>query len=253
MLYQKARALVMTCGVAAMLFAAPAESNACCGWLFGGWGAQTTYSLPYMARTYAPVYSASACTSCVPQTVSYMPQTSYRTVYRAVPVTSYWSGTSCDPCTGCPVTYYRPVTTWTYRATLMPYTTYRAVYSNPCDSCVSYAPCSTCGPGVASPLAVPGSCCPSTGPAPSSGPTPKTFQEQESAKPSGESANEGLEPSPDPSTSSTPVPDLIEPATRTTSRPVPRTVEYRPVALQPEPAAAPRARVNDGGWRAARD
>ena len=268
MFYHKRRGAIITCGIAAMLLAAPAQSSACCGWLFGGWGAQTTYRTPYFARTYAPVYSAPACTSCVPQTVRYVPQTSYRTVYRPVPVTSYAAQTCSDPCTGCPVTYYRPVTSWAYQAAYVPYTTYRLVYSNPYSPSVSYDPCLSCGPSVGTTFETGGACCPpsasgaadigtvppsgsldsTNGQAPGGKPPPETFK-QEGSK----AAEESMKPVPDPKTSSIPGPDLTDPASRTTFRPARQAVRYRLIASPPKPVTGYQPKLDDGGWRAARD
>lgn len=150
-----ARVLPLAC-VAALMLVMPASGNACefldrlmpWNWCRGTDSA-TTY-----APVYSPTYTTAApvCDPCATQTCSYVPQTSYRTVCRTVPVTSCMAVTSCDPCTGCPVTTFRPVTAYQRSVQLIPYTTYRAVWSNPCVSpCVS--PCTTsCGgvPGAVS-------------------------------------------------------------------------------------------------------
>ena len=73
------------------------------------------------------------------QTVQYVPQTYYRAAYVAVPVTAYQPVVAADPCTGCAVTTYRPVTAVTYQTRLVPYTSYRMVYANPCTPCASYS------------------------------------------------------------------------------------------------------------------
>lgn len=267
MFYHKRRGAVITCGIAAMLLAAPAQSSACCGWLFGGWGARTTYRTPYFAQTYAPAYSAPACTSCAPQTVRYVPQTSYRTVYRPVPVTSYAAVTYSDPCTACPVTYYRPVTSWAYQAAYVPYTTYRLVYSNPCIPSVSIDPCSSYGPGVGTTFGTSGACCPpsangasgtvtvppsgspdsTNGQAPEGKP-PETFKKQESKSP-----EEPIKPVPNPETSSAPGPNLTDPASRTTFRPPRQAVRFRLIASPSKPVSGYQPKLDDGGWRAARD
>jgi hypothetical protein len=291
MLYQRLRGVVIACGVAAMLLSAPAESNACCDWLFGGWGAQTTYRAPYFAPTYAPAYSApacsscapqsyapaystSACTSCAPQTVRYVPQTYYRTVYRQVPVTTYGAFSGCDPCTGCPVTYYRPVTSWAYQAALMPYATYRIVYSDAYSPCVSSSGCFSDGcvssaPSVGSASAVGGACCgqgtttngtvgagtvpPSdssgaaNGQAPAGKAAPETFKK--GSEPSGGS----IEPKPDPNTTSNPGPNLTDPGSHTAFRPMGQAGRYRLIASPEEPAADRRPQTDAGGWRVSRD
>ncbi len=78
----------------------------------------------------------------------YLPQTYYRTYYRPVAVTAYSPVTTCSPCSGCCTSYY-PTTAWSYQPCLVPYTTYRVVYSNPCLPAVSCAPCG-CGCGCGS-------------------------------------------------------------------------------------------------------
>jgi hypothetical protein len=284
MLYQRLRGAVIACAVAAMLLSVPAQSNACCDWLFGGWGAQTTYRAPYYAPTYAPsyapAYSASTCTSCAPQTVSYVPQTAsyvpqtyYRTVYRPVPVTAYAAFSSCDPYTGCPVTYYRPVTTWSYQAAYMPYTTYRIVYSDACSPCASSSACSPCGPGVVGTVGAGSACCGqgtatnggvgtvTVPPADSSGaanggqtpagqPVPnklKTYKEE--PEPSGGT----IEPKPDPNTSSSPGPNLTDPGSHTALRPTAGVGRYHLIASPEKPAAERHTGSDAGGWRVSRD
>jgi len=269
MLHQRLRGVVIACGVAAMLLSAPAESSACFDCLFGGWGAQTTYRAPYFAPTYAPAYSAPACTSCAPQTVRYVPQTYYRTVYRQVPVTTYGAFSGCDPCTGGPVTYYRPVTSWTYQAAWVPYTTYRIVYSDACSPCASSNGCSPCGPSVGSTLGAGGACCgqgtttngtvgagtipPSgtsssaNGQAPEGKAAPDTFKK--GAEPSGEK----IEPKPDPNTSSNPGPNLTDPGSHTALRPMAGAGRYHLIASPQEPAADRRPQTDAGGWRVSRD
>jgi hypothetical protein len=263
MFYRKVPGVVITCGVAAVLLGMPAESSACCDWLFGGWGARTTYRLPYFAQAYTPVYTSVSA----PQTVRYVPQTCYRTVYQRVPVTACRAVTYSDPCTGCPVTAYRPVTSWTYQARLVPYTTYRLIYSNAYSPYVSYSSCWPYGATVGTFLGAAGSCCTagasgavSSGTAPYSGPSgsptappaetiprPKTFIQEPN------SSNGSLKATPDPNTSSMPEPDLIGPGNRTTSRPAHPTVSYRLVTSPPEPAVVQPVRTDEGGWRASRD
>ena len=269
MLYQKAlRGAVITCGVAGMFLATPAMSLDCLSWLFGGCGARTTYRVPYYAPSYAPAYSAPACNSCVPQTVRYVPQTYYRTVYRRVPVTTCGAFTCADPCTGCPVTYYRPVASWTYQASYVPYTSYRLVYSNPCNPCVTTSACSPCVSGVGTTFAPGGACCtPSTSGAvgaavqqpsdlqsspngqPAEGSTPpETFKQQTPGE-----ATESLKPVPDPKTSSGPGPALPDPGVRTTHRPVRQAVHFRLIGSPSQPTTFERPPLDDGGWRVARD
>lgn len=253
------RGVVMSCGVAVMLLAAPAQSNACgfLDCLFGcGGAAQTTYRAPYAPQTYAPVYA--------PQTCRYVPQTCYRTVYRRVPVTTYRAVTGSNPCTGCPVTYYRPVTAWTSQAYSIPYTTYRLVYSTPRAAYVtygSYTPCDPCAGSVSVPSGFPTSsdCSSCVGgtviqraepysesippPAAETVPLPrsKTFQEQPGTE------SKSLKPTPDSNTKSLPGPKLLDLDNRTTLRPVRPNTHYRLISSPPKP------RINDGGWRAASD
>ncbi len=80
-------------------------------WWYGG-----TY-------VYQPVYAPSAVQA------QYVPQTYYRQQCSYVPVTTYQPVTTFDACTGCPVTAYRPVVVYRPQVTLVPYTSYRIVYS----------------------------------------------------------------------------------------------------------------------------
>jgi len=250
MAYHKVRGLVMGLGVAAMLLAMPAETEAC-GWLdrlFGGCCGGTSCAAPCAAPAYTP------------PTVTYMPQTCYRTVYRAVPVTTCQPVTTCDPCTGCPMTCFRPVRSWTCQAQLVPYTTYRLVYSNPCSPCgtsvgvsaasyTSVPGCPSCTVGGSS--VVPYSSRPSlpeTSPLKSE-PLPKTFKEEP------KSSTETLKPIPDVDTklNSMPAPKLIDPDNRTTLRPVRQAAHYRLISSPPRPASLQS--VPSGGvvWRASSD
>ena len=270
MSYQKMRGVLIACGIAATWVSAPLESSAC-SWLCGGWGAQTTYRTPYFAQSYAPAYSAPACNSCTPQTVRYVPQTSYRTVYRSVPVTTYGASTYRDRCTGCPVTYYRPVTSWTYQAAYVPYTTYRLVYSNACSPSVGCAPGSSCGASVGTTFGAGSACCtpgtsgtvingavingavppPAGSEAPDKAPPMDTFkggkQEEES-----ESPQEALKPTADPEASTDVGPDLTDPGSRTTLRPVRQATRLHLIASPPKPTARQGAKLDDGGWRASK-
>ena len=263
MLFSQVRSAVLACSVTALLLAVPAESRAC-GWLDGlcGWGAaRTTYRAPFVAPSCAPV--------CAPRTCSYVPQTCYRTVYRRVPVTTCRPFTSCDPCTGCPVTAFRPVTTFASRPVLVPYTTYRVVYSQACSPCAPrgprapYGPCvgGACGPAPLSGTSSCPSCAPTAGPAtngavpaPSAGqpgspltPGPQTFLENGQPE-----LRKTLKPIPETDTklNSTPAPNLIDPNSRTTLRPIQSAPRYHFAATTVErlPSTA-----NDTGWRPARD
>ncbi len=185
MVLQKKRSVAAALVAAAMLLAVPAQSSACglLDCLFG-WcgGSQTTYRVPYATTAYSPV----AYTPCATQTCRYVPQTSYRTVCRRVPVTTCQAVTCSDPCTGCPVTTYRPITTWTTQSQLVPYTTYRLVYSYP-----SCAPCGSSS-GVPSSAA---SCCTPSLSTPAQIPTDATETFQKAESPAGE---QKMKPDPDP-------------------------------------------------------
>ena len=263
MIYQAMRGVVAACGVAAMLLATPAESKACAllDWLCGGCcggGAQTTYRAPYVPGTYAPAFAPAAPAACTPQTCRYVPQTCYRTVYRRVPVTTCQAATGWSFWQGGPVTTYRPVTTWVSQATVVPYTTYRLTCSDPCSPCVSGDPCAagtvisgcpsaTCGPASSAvvPYSVPANGAPAlNGTAP-----PKTYEgESESG-----TEQERLKPIPNPNTSSFPAPKIIDPANRTTSRPVRQTAQFRLIASPPGPVTVYKAPITNVVWRAASD
>ena len=60
--------------------------------------------------------------------MAYVPQVSYRANYVSVPVTAYQPVTSCNPC-GAPVTSFVPVTQYRTQVQMVPYTSYRLVYS----------------------------------------------------------------------------------------------------------------------------
>ena len=264
MLYHNVlRGAAITCSVAAMLLATPAQGLDCLSWLFGGCGARTTYRAPYVSQTYAPAYSPPACTPCVPQTVRYVPQTCYRTVYRRVPVATCGAFTCSDPCTGCPVTYYRPVTSWTYQAAYVPYTTYRLVYSNPCNPCVTTSSYSPGVPSVGTTFGASGACCPpstsgappysgpsgaTNGQAPGDEPPPGTFKEEESG-----GTHEALKAKADPEASSDTGPKLPDPGSRTTFRPGRQATRYHLITSPPKPVTVQRPKIDDGGWRAAKD
>jgi len=274
MIYSKVRGIVVVCGIAALLLAVPAQSQGgpLLDWLFGprcDWVvARAACATPYVADACAPAYT-SLCAPCAPQTCSYVPQTCYRTVFRPVPVVTCRVVTRWPLLSPYPVTYFRPVRRWLPQAHLVPYTTHRLVYSDPCIPCVTYRPsvvCDPCAWGVCGPAACPttsicppGTCGAGTGsavpysPAPTSAtvpalnaePAPKTFQQE--SKPRVKS----LEPIPNANTKSdsSAVPKLIDPDNRTTSLPVRPRVHYRLTASPARPAAA----GNDGGWRASRD
>jgi hypothetical protein len=190
--------LLICCTVTVILMVAPSTSQACefldrlMPWNWGccGGGAAAP-------ATYAPAYSVQYPV----QTCNYVPQTCYRTVMRTVPTTVCQPVSCCDPCTGCMTTSYRPVTSYVRSAQLVPYTTYRPVWSTSyCSPCAT--PCATtcatdcgtacgtaCGPTTyASPSSGCTSCAPaatttappasSTAPSLPSGSAPSTFQQQ---------------------------------------------------------------------------
>ena len=168
MLTWKTRTAVVLCGMTLVLAGAPAPSHAIfdwlCPWAKKDQTVSTTYIPPYSGRpvvaapagvvapivTGVPSVAAGYPLAGVPTTCSYVPQTCYRTVYGPAPVTSCLPVRSYDPCSGCPVVTYRPVTNWTRRAMLQPYTTYRIVYTHPscptagCAGACGYTP-TTCG------------------------------------------------------------------------------------------------------------
>jgi hypothetical protein len=164
MFLSKTRTAVVLCGMAVVLAGFPAKSHAIFDWLCP-WSkkqqtATTTYVPPYSGRpvvaapaAIAPpvVVGVPAVGAAMPTTCSYVPQTCYRTVYRPMPVTSCTPVTCYDPCTGCPRVSYRPVRTYAYRAMMVPYTTYRVVYSNPCCPTTTWAG----GYGVSGAVAAP--------------------------------------------------------------------------------------------------
>ncbi|HUT12650.1 MAG TPA: hypothetical protein VMY42_19295 [Thermoguttaceae bacterium] len=253
MAYRKLSGVPAVCGVAMILLALPAQSRACglfgC---FGGCGNQTALRV-----AYAPAWGAPA--ACPTQTCNYVPQTSYRTVYRNVPMTTYRAFSACDTCTGRPVTTYRPVTTWAYQPALVPYTTYRLVYSNPCNPCggyggyggVSYgvpaAGCASCGSGTISTPVEPYGGPAEAQPMINGVPQPQTFQEN--GNPAGIQENPlPAVPSPTGARMKS-SPTIISPQTqdRTAWHPVRPATYYQPVAL-PVPPTPPYA---TGVWRAA--
>ena len=149
----KARSLVAALGAMVIWSASARESKAIFDWLcpsnwHGNGAAVTTYAPPFAGRpvvvapapalTVAPVYPLQ------PAVCAYVPQTSYRTAYSPMPVTTCQAVRASDPCTGCPVTVFRPITTYTYRPVLVPYTSYRVVAMNPCGSCCAAPVCGSC-------------------------------------------------------------------------------------------------------------
>lgn len=105
---------------AAVLVAAPVDARAC--GLFNWFHKDRTTTF------YAPVVAAApACNTCVPQTVSYVPQTAFRPVVTTTPVTTMRPVTATDPCTGCPTTVLQRTTGYVQQTMMVPYTSYRPV------------------------------------------------------------------------------------------------------------------------------
>ncbi len=245
MFYPKLRGVMLMCSMTAMLSAMPVESRGCCllDNLFGGGSARTTYRMPYVTA-YTPACTSCTPTSCVsyaPQTCCYAPQTCCY-----VPQTCYYVPQTCYR------TVYRPLLTWSFRPLLVPYTTYRAVYSNPCATC---NPCigGACGTVTYSGTTTSfGSSCPSCIPAatpsssiPAARPEPATFQQNSPPQ-----IQKTLKPIPkiDTQLNSTPAPSLIDPSSRTTLRPIRQASYNRLVATD-----GPTLTAENGGWRASRD
>jgi len=272
----KARSAILVCTVAAAWMGVPSEGSACqcLDWIWPwNWGANrvassTTYAPPYVpsATVTAPAV-ASTCNPCATQVCSYVPQTYYRTVYRTTPVTTCQAVTCCDPCTGCPVTVYRPVVSYVQSAQLVPYTTYRAVWTNAyaptCSPCAtsSYAPATSsgcgapCGTSVAPAqndyeggASTPPSLTPTPEPGSSTNPTgysipPRSSHSVERPPLPPIPADEPSEPS-EPDT-----PRLVAPGERMTARPI-QQASYHEVSFAPERSPEP---LDTGGWRASRD
>jgi hypothetical protein len=158
-------------------FGAPSQSKAIFDWLcpsHRSGTAVTTYvpATPRPVAVMAPRYPVTtvAMPSVAPTTCCYVPQVAYRTAMQPVTTTVLSPVQGCDPC-GNRVTTYRPVITYVQRPVLVPYTTYRAVYSTAyvsapaCRSCATYGSCgvpmgvpvasgcSSCGVPSAAPLA----------------------------------------------------------------------------------------------------
>ena len=270
----RARGMVLACGMALVLLGMPSSSEACqaLDWIWPwNWCRG-----PASTTTFAPAYTAPVCNPCATQTCSYVPQTAYRSVLRTVPMTTCRPVTCCDPCTGCPVTTYRPITSYVRTTQLIPYTTYRRVWSNPCvpcAPCVSCDPCGTacgisCGTSCESVSTVGGGCASCA--APNSTPSylsptapalprngapppqqngagaPSTFKSEKPV------AEPPITPIPDAEIQQNSLkrPRLIDPENRTTARPIQHAGYFRPVSHEVAPARKP---IDYGGWRASRD
>ncbi|MBX3411821.1 MAG: hypothetical protein KF708_03820 [Pirellulales bacterium] len=144
MIQSYVRSAVICCGVIGTVLSTPSESQAIFHWFGNCCRPQTTY---------APIQPAVNCNPCGAQTAQYVPTTCYRQETVAVPVTTFQPVTSCsmsacnpcNPCTWCPTTTttMRPVTVMQQQVRMVPYTTYRIVYTTP-------SPCAT---GCGAPLA----------------------------------------------------------------------------------------------------
>ena len=284
MLYSNVRTLLVALSVGGAFLATPAESKAIFHWFGGGCcgGGQTA---PVAATAYyAPTtaYYAPACNACAPQVANYVPQTSYRTQYVNVPVTTLRPVVSSDPCTGCPVTVMRPVTSYVQQVQMVPYTSYRIVYSPVTSGCATtsyYAPAAyapapaCCAPAAACCAPAAPSCC-----APAAAAVPAYPQSTTPQSPApGPGSGEETTPQPDlnlkpvlpvpgeqdatkvnPTSSA---PRLIDPSDRFTARPMPR-VGVSAISLpqaspqrasstqRPTKLAADAPTVFDDGWRA---
>jgi len=288
MLYSKARIAVAACGLAAVLFVAPSQSE---GGLFdwlcpSSWGAPapsaTTYAPPYTVQRISlmPVVGAApvVCTP-VSRTCRYVPQTSYRWTYSRMAVTSYRPVTALDPCSGCATTVYQPVT----RTTLLPWlhrepvTTYRLSCSDVCAP-ICTTVCDPCTPSFCPPSSVvgtvqtvPGSTCPAgcapitTIPESATTADPgyggSTFK-SERAIDSTDTPDSGasgpdlrLKPSPDLEADPTSMekPKLISPGSRTASRPFHYATFDGSIRQAARTGTASSPPLDVGGWRASHD
>lgn len=269
MIQSYVRNAVVCCGVIGAVLSTPSESQAIFHWFGNCCRPQTTFM---------PVAPAVNCNPCGTQVAQYVPQTCFRQECIQVPVTVMSPTTSCDPCSCCPTTVMRPVTVMQQQVRMVPYTTYRIVYSNPspcATGCATpAAPASTYYYQPTAPAMAPstGSCCGgSTAPASFSAPAatysaPVTSQPSystpaptlsappttttpptstyESGRPATETTdpNAPLTPIPQQSSGTAPTtygPSFAPPASsRTTSAPVQRAWMVRPVS-NPAPVNAP--------------
>ena len=171
---EKFRGLALACSAAMMLRAMPGEGKACCflDGLFGGCcggAAQTTYAPPYSPRTRRCIRAARLRLAVFelrlrpPARVAVRALRDLRAADLHVPAADLLPdvlparggdglqpGTTCSPCGGCCTSYY-PATAWSYQPCLVPYTSYRVVYSNPCVSAGELRAvrngCGCCGSG----------------------------------------------------------------------------------------------------------
>jgi len=191
---RQVRGAVTSLGAVLVLLSVPEQSYALFDWLCPPGGAYrgttvTTYTPPFTGRpmSWAPRYSEPPWRPAMPlvaaapgiapaaTTCCYVPTTFYRTEYRMVPTTTCQAVTYYEPCSGCPMVTYRPVTSWAYRPQLVPYNTYRIVYSAPATTCAA-APMASYGVVVPAAVSRPG-CASCSGAAPAStviSPTPSS-------------------------------------------------------------------------------
>lgn len=151
MWYSKARIAVIASGLAVVLLTAPSQSEGgLCGWLCpSSWCAPapttTTYAPPYSVQRVSlmPVVGSP----CTVSACSYAPYTTYRWRYSRMPITSYRPVAAVDPCTGCATTSYRPVTRYTFLPWLHrePVTSYRLNGSGVCSPTCTTSCYPSCG------------------------------------------------------------------------------------------------------------
>ena len=217
------------------------------------------------------VGNPAACNPCQPQ-VSMVPETKRRWTYSRIPKTSFQPVTTCDPCTGCPVTSYRPQTTYSllpwlhrqsytiYKPAAAPLMTYNASYNPCCDPCGGVSSsnyisgtsgCSTCSSSTTSSLG-------SSTRRPDPGYSQRTYAtEPESSQGNGSD----LTPKPEkgPKSISTEVPELNSARGRTAVRPIQPAAGVRTVSWElsaapgspSQPASKPKLDVS--GWHAVTD
>lgn len=147
MLKKKMRMLTVACCVAAAILLSAQRSVAQCTSCASP--APITYS-----AGYAPAYVAPYTVGYVGPNTQYMPSVVYRSLYQPAVTTAYRPVVGYNAYSGYAVTTYRPLFGWNYPARLVPYSTYRPVYSSAvpvvsymgCSSCPTYSPCDSCSP-----------------------------------------------------------------------------------------------------------
>lgn len=131
----------------------------------GMWAAESHGFFGCFQRRWDTAAAMYGSTTCSGQQVvaNYVPQTSYRVQYCPVAVTTYRPVTTADPCTGCQTTCLRPITCYRQQAQLVPYQSYRIVYSTLQPACA--VPATTYYSATA-PAVVPATGCGSCGSSP---------------------------------------------------------------------------------------